>query len=90
MIARFDKTFIDWMVDGSARVARSFSQFWNYWADQFAVDGLVNLIASRTHAIGLALRGVQTGRLRQYVMFIVLGTTVVFILVSFWKSAFAG
>ena len=90
LIARFDKTFIDWVVDGSARVARSFSQFWNYWADQFAVDGLINLIASRTHAIGLALRGVQTGRLRQYVMFIVLGTTVVFILVSFWKSAFAG
>jgi NADH-quinone oxidoreductase subunit L len=90
LIARFDKSFIDWMVDGSARVARSFSQFWNYWADQFAVDGLVNLIARWTHTIGLALRGVQTGRLRQYVMFIVLGTTVVFILVSFWKSAFAG
>ena len=90
LIARFDKTAIDWMVDGSARATRSFSRFWNYWADQFAIDGLVNLIASRTHAVGLALRGVQTGRLRQYVMFIVLGTTVVFILVSFWKSAFAG
>ena len=89
-IARIDKSCIDWAIDGSARVTRGFARFWEAWADRFAVDGLVNLIARWTHAIGLTLRGVQTGRLRHYVMFIVLGTTVVFILVSFWKSAFAG
>jgi len=33
---------------------------------------------------------VQTGRLRQYVMFIVVGTIVLFVIASIWRAAVAG
>ena len=35
--------------------------------------------ADRTWDLGLSLRSMQTGRLRQYVMFIVVGTIVLFV-----------
>jgi hypothetical protein len=37
--------------------------------------------------MGLRLRHVQTGRLRQYVMFIVVGTVAIFLLASMMLSA---
>ena len=58
--------------------------------DRLFVDGLVNATAGWIHSAGLRLRGVQSGRLRQYVMLIVVGTVGLFILVSFfWNSAWA-
>ncbi len=44
------------------------------------------LVAFRTHATGLALRGLQTGRLRQYVMFIALGAIVLIFVVGLLRS----
>ena len=38
------------------------------WIDRLFVDGLVNLTARWTYAVGLRLRAVQTGNVRQYVM----------------------
>ena len=61
------------------------------WIDRIFVDGLVNLLGplDRT-ASGLWLRTLQTGNLRQYVMFIVVGTVALFVLVSlYWNFAFA-
>ena len=40
----------------------------------------MNWLAGVTYSIGLSLRRVQTGRLRQYVMFIVVGTVALFII----------
>ena len=47
-------------------------------------------MAAETWNLGLALRSVQTGRLRQYVMFIVVGTVVIFLIASVWRYAVAG
>jgi hypothetical protein len=42
--------------------------------DRTVVDGAVNTFASWTWDFGLLLRNLQTGSLRQYVLFIVTGT----------------
>jgi NADH-quinone oxidoreductase subunit L len=58
--------------------------------DQFVVDGAVNAIGNLTHRVGMSLRLVQTGSLRQYVMFIVIGTIAIFVVISFfWSPTFA-
>jgi len=48
--------------------------------DEAIVDGLVNLLADVTFGIGRSLRAVQTGLLRQYVMFIAVGVMTLFVL----------
>ena len=84
MMAAFDRRVIDWCVDNVARLTRKFAVFWDKLADQTLVDGFVNTLASWTYALGASLRGVQRGKLREYVMFIVLGTIVIFVLISFF------
>jgi NADH-quinone oxidoreductase subunit L len=54
------------------------------------VDGSINLFANWTYSLGLTLRAVQTGRIRQYVMFIVIGAVTIFVLISLWNSTLAG
>ena len=52
------------------------------------VDGTVNWVAYKTWDLGLGLRTMQTGNLRQYVMFIVIATVALFVLISFrWSIA---
>ena len=58
--------------------------------DRFIIDNGVDTVAAKTWDLGLALRTVQTGRLRQYVMFIVVGTVVLFLIASVWRYAVAG
>jgi NADH-quinone oxidoreductase subunit L len=43
----------------------------------------VNLFAAWTWSLGNSLRGLQTGKLRQYVMLIVIGTVALTIIVNF-------
>ena len=81
-----DRRWIDGLIDGLARLVRGFSSLWVRVADGFVVDGFVNAFARWMYAFGLSLREMQTGRLRQYVMFIVVGTVAVFVLVSFFWS----
>jgi NADH-quinone oxidoreductase subunit L len=89
-VAGIDRNWIDGALDGLARGVVWFSRGWDYWADRTLIDGLVNVMAGWTYSFGLQLRSLQTGRLRQYVMFIVLGSLAVFVLVSFfWNSAAA-
>ncbi|MFM8284171.1 MAG: NADH-quinone oxidoreductase subunit L [Planctomycetaceae bacterium] len=85
-----DRGVIDRIIDGVAWVARRLAGI-DAWIDRWVVDGLVNATAEVTWNAGLELKKVQTGRLRQYVMFIALGTVALFVLVSLlYRSTFAG
>ena len=84
-IANLDKKWIDGLIDLLARWTRALATL-DDAIDRYFVDGLVNVIARWTFSTGVALRGVQTGRLRQYVMFIVVGTVALFVMISFYAS----
>ncbi len=88
-IADFDRKVIDGLVDGSALAVRGVSTI-DDTIDRLFVDGAVNWLAGITYSIGLSMRRMQTGKLRQYVMFVVVGTVGLFILVSFfWNYTWA-
>jgi NADH:ubiquinone oxidoreductase subunit 5 (subunit L)/multisubunit Na+/H+ antiporter MnhA subunit len=76
-----DRGLIDKLIDGIAWAARQLAGI-DAWIDRTIVDGLVNATANATWNTGLRLRSLQTGRLRQYVVFIVLGTVALFVLAS--------
>jgi NADH-quinone oxidoreductase subunit L len=73
----FDKHVLDRMLDGSATWTVAVSR-WDRWFDENFVDGLVNLVGNATYAVGASLRAVQTGRLRQYVMWIAVAVVALF------------
>jgi NADH-quinone oxidoreductase subunit L len=86
LIALFDKNVIDVAIDkvaaGTKAVART-----DDLIDRTFVDGLVNMVGNWTYAVGRSLRTVQTGRIRQYVMLIVVGVVALSFVMQ-W--AFAG
>jgi len=85
-----DRGVIDRLIDGIAWSARQLAGI-DAWIDRTLVDGLVNATAEATWNAGLELKKLQTGRLRQYVMFIVVGTVALFVLASMlFRSSFAG
>ncbi len=87
LVAAFDQQGIDWMADHLALAARGISTI-DDWIDRTFVDGLVNLTARWTYGAALRLRSVETGRLRQYVMFVAVGTVALFVVVTFvWSYA---
>ncbi len=89
-ISDFDKKVIDRIIDGTATLTRGIARA-DDLLDRFGVDGLVNGFATWTRSLGYSLRKVQTGSLRQYVMFIAAGTVAVFVIVSLlWNWAIAG
>ncbi|HTQ38673.1 MAG TPA: proton-conducting transporter membrane subunit, partial [Pirellulales bacterium] len=88
-IADFDKRVIDRFIDGCALAVRGVSTI-DDTIDRWFVDGLVNGVARAIHSTGLSMRRMQTGRLRQYVMLIVVGTVGLFILITFFRSTWAG
>jgi len=88
-IAGFDRKMIDGFIDNLSRWTRFLSRRVNDTIDAPIIDGAVNLFARSTYSLGLSLRGVQTGFLRQYVVFIVLATVVLFLVVS-WNITWAG
>jgi NADH-quinone oxidoreductase subunit L len=91
MISGFDRRCIDWVLDNLAKLTQTIAVVWERFADGQVVDGFVNGLAARTYRTGVQLRQAQTGRLRQYVMFIAVGTVAAFVLASFlWNYAFAG
>jgi hypothetical protein len=81
-VADFDRAVIDRFVDGCARAARGVATFDDV-IDRYGVDGAVNTTARWIYATGDALRQLQTGKLRQYVTFIVVGTVAIFVIISF-------
>ncbi len=88
-VSSIDRGLIDKLIDGLAWSARQLAGI-DAWMDRFLVDGLVNATANATWNAGIKLRGLQTGRLRQYVMFIVVGTVALFALASMAFRASAG
>jgi len=90
VVANIDKKCLDWLADSLARWTRQLASI-DDMIDRYLVDGVVNLLADWTYSIGIALRQVQTGRLREYVMLIVVGTVALFVLATTVLSyAFAG
>jgi proton-translocating NADH-quinone oxidoreductase chain L len=89
-VADFDKQVIDRFIDGCALAVRGVSTI-DDMIDRWFVDGLVNWVARAIHSTGISMRRVQTGMLRQYVMFVVVGTVALFIIISFfWNYSWAG
>ena len=88
-VAVLDKKGIDVVADGAARTVAAVARI-DDWIDRIFVDGLVNLTARWTYAFGLKLRTLQTGNVRQYVMFIAVGTIALFLLASFYWNWTAG
>jgi NADH-quinone oxidoreductase subunit L len=54
--------------------------------DSGIVDGLVNVVGDSIFAIGAWLRGVQTGYLRSYVLFMALAAVVIFVALSYFVA----
>jgi NADH-quinone oxidoreductase subunit L len=77
LCAWFDRTIIDTVVHVAAKIVVVVS-YWDRIIDESLVDGLVNLVSRATFSFGNSLKVVQTGRLRQYVMFIVVGVVALF------------
>ncbi len=88
-VADFDKKVIDGIIDGLALFTQMLARV-DDLIDRYLVDGLVNVFAAWTYGLGVWFRGAETGRVRQYVMFIVLGTVVLFMLITFYNATFAG
>ncbi len=81
---------IDTVVDGSASTVVKVSR-WDGLFDNRVIDGAVNLVADVCYGIGARLRGLQTGYLRSYVLFLVLAAVAIFALLSYYvASATAG
>jgi len=73
----FDKKVLDGILHASASVTVLVAR-WDRLFDESMVDGLVNMVGNVTRGVGYSLKVVQTGRLRQYVMWIAVGVVVLF------------
>ncbi len=82
-VADIDKRGIDWLADNSARAVEAVSRL-DDWIDRIFIDTPVNLTARWTYALGLRLRAIQSGSIRQYVMWIAAGLVGLFVLLSLW------
>jgi NADH-quinone oxidoreductase subunit L len=84
-VADFDRKVIDTFIDGCAWAARNMATF-DDLIDRYAVDGAVNTTARWIYAAGNSLRQLQTGKLRQYVMFIGVATVAIFVLITILRQ----
>jgi NADH-quinone oxidoreductase subunit L len=84
-----DRGLIDGIIHQSAATAKGLAILVSVVGDRFFIDNFVDSVAAKTWSLGLSLRAFQTGRLRQYVMFIVIGTVVLFLIASVWRYALA-
>ena len=80
---RIDKILIDGLIDGSAAATALLSRAEGIF-DVIAVDSLVNLTGKAVYAAGDWGRSIQTGRLRQYLLFLAGGLVVLFAGVFIW------
>jgi NADH-quinone oxidoreductase subunit L len=89
-VAEFDKKVIDGFIDRLAVSVLMISHA-DDLIDRYLVDGFVNTAARWIYGIGEWFHGAETGKLRQYVMFIVIGTVAIFVVISFYFNlALAG
>lgn len=81
--SRFDKIVLDGVVNGSARITELLSRLQGVF-DKVAVDGLVGAVAQGVYATGDWGRSIQTGRLRNYLMFLAVALVGLFAGVFAW------
>lgn len=74
----FDKCILDSFLHLMARITVGVAQ-WDRRFDEAVVDRVVNVFGEVTYSAGQTLKGVQTGRLRQYVMFIAAAVVCLFV-----------
>ena len=78
-ITAFDRAVVDGVVNGCAKWTVAFSRLDGKF-DLGIVDGLINLVADAVFNGGVALKRLQTGWLRGYVMMIAIGSIFLFTL----------
>lgn len=83
--AAFDRIVFDGFLHFSARLAVLISK-WDRAFDEQVIDSFVDRLADVTFATGRIFGYLQTGRLRQYVMFIVVGVVGIWVLVQVFAS----
>jgi len=81
----FDKTVIDGFIHSLAWFTLRVSK-WDGLFDRYVVDGLVNLTAWVFYRTGAALKNVQTGYLRNYVLFLVLAAVGIYLVLSYFAA----
>jgi proton-translocating NADH-quinone oxidoreductase chain L len=81
--AGLDRFVIDALVNGSARTVELLSRAGGMF-DRLGVDGLVNGLATATYLAGDRARSIQTGRIRNYLMFLALAVIGLFAGVFAW------
>jgi len=74
-----DQKVFDGILHFAAR-ATVWVSAWDRRFDEGIVDGLVNLVGNMTRSVGYSLSVFQTGRMRQYVMFIAVSVVTLFAL----------
>ena len=84
-IAEFDKRVIDGLIDNLAICVRMIARLDDLF-DRYFIDGLVDATSNWIYATAIWFRNAETGRVRQYVMFIVIGTVTMFVLVTFYST----
>lgn len=72
-----DKHLFDNILHGLCKFAIGISK-WDRLFDEKVVDGLVNFVGNATFATGKSFKVFQTGKLRQYIMFIAVGVLALF------------
>jgi NADH:ubiquinone oxidoreductase subunit 5 (subunit L)/multisubunit Na+/H+ antiporter MnhA subunit len=82
-VTQFDRYVIDGVVNGSSKLTVQLSKAEGFF-DKIAVDGLVNLVAWVVYWIGDWGRAIQTGRLRNYLMFLSAAVVLLFFGVFAW------
>jgi NADH-quinone oxidoreductase subunit L len=80
-----DRHAFDGFLHFMARLAVLVSK-WDRIFDEQIIDGFVNRLADVTFSTGRIFGYLQTGRLRQYVMFIVVGVVGIWLVVQFFAS----
>ncbi len=89
-VSAIDKHIFDAIIHFSARATKKVANVWTRISDGFVIDGFVDSVGRSVYRVGTSLRRVQTGNLRQYVLFIVIGAVAIFVFVSFmWDPATA-
>ena len=89
-VSAIDTQVIDRFINSLAWTAKRIASV-DAWFDRVVVDGIVNFAGRSTWKAGLELKRMQTGSLRQYVMFIVVGTVAIFVLATLlFRTSLAG
>ncbi|HPS64907.1 MAG TPA: NADH-quinone oxidoreductase subunit L [Ignavibacteria bacterium] len=78
----FDKYIIDGIVNGAAYLTRKVSSVGGV-LDKYVVDGLVNAVAYIVGLFGAIFRKFQTGKIESYIMFLVFGVIVLYVILRF-------